>query len=53
MILHSKYLQYMKEKAPSIKRESLEVLIPNAPPEAIDLLKKCFTYDPAERLTAR
>jgi serine/threonine protein kinase len=31
---------------------TLEELIPNAPPEAIDLLKKLFTYDTDERLTA-
>ena len=48
-----KYLQYMKDKAPSIKRVSLAEAIPNAPPEAIDLMEKLFTYDPKKRLTAK
>ena len=48
-----KYLQYMKEKAPKIKRKSLAELIPNAPPEAIDLMEKLFTFDPKSRLTAK
>ena len=34
-----KFLQYMKEKAPSIKRKGLAEAIPNAPPEAIDLME--------------
>lgn len=48
-----KYLQYMKDKAPSIKRKSLAEAIPNAPPEAIDLMEKLFTFDPKKRLTAK
>ena len=48
-----KYLQYMKDKAPTIPRKSLAQLIPNAPPEAIDLMEKLFTYDPKKRLSAK
>jgi serine/threonine protein kinase len=43
----------MKEKAPGIKRKTLAELIPNAPPEAIDLMEKLFTYDPKKRLSAK
>jgi len=31
----------------------LEKLIPNAPPDAIDLISKLITWDPEERLTAK
>ena len=43
----------MKDKAPSIKRKGLAEAIPNAPPEAIDLMEQLFTYDPKKRLTAQ
>lgn len=42
----------MKDNAPKIKRKTLAEYIPNAPPEAIDLMEKLFTYDPKKRLTA-
>ena len=48
-----KFLQYMKEQEPKIQRKSLAELIPNAPPQAIDLMSKLFTYDPSKRLTAK
>jgi serine/threonine protein kinase len=43
----------MKEQEPKIQRKSLAELIPNAPPQAIDLMSKLFTYDPSKRLTAK
>lgn len=49
----TKFLQYIKDKESQIKRKSWEEMIPNAPPEAIDLISKLFTYDPAKRLSAK
>lgn len=43
----------MIEKEPSIQRKTLNELIPNAPPSAIDLISKLLTYDPAERISAK
>lgn len=49
----TKYLTYMKEKAPFIQQKTLKQLIPNATPEALDLMEKLFTWDPSKRLTAK
>ena len=43
----------MEDVSHKTKSKSFEELIPDAPPEAIDLIKKLMTYDPKERLTAR
>ena len=43
----------MQRKEKELPRYRLDELIPNAPPAAIDLLSKLFTWDPAERLTAK
>ena len=43
----------MKEKADSIPKKPWNQLVPNAPPAALDLLSKLFTFDPAERLSAK
>ena len=43
----------MKEKAPFIQQKTLKQLIPNATPEALDLMEKLFTWDPSKRLTAK
>ena len=43
-------IDYMSSQ--KLKRQSWEELIPNAPPEAIDLISKLLTWDPADRLTA-
>ena len=37
---------------PKFTQTSLSTLIPNASPEAIDLLEKIFQYDPNKRPTA-
>lgn len=46
-------MKFMIEKEPSIQRKTLNELIPNAPPSAIDLISKLLTYDPAERISAK
>lgn len=52
-IKKTEYLKHMEEVAEKIPRKSFEEVIPDAPPEAIDLIKKLMTYDPKDRLTAR
>jgi len=42
----------MEEQASEVKQKTWEEIIPNAPPEALDLISKLITYDPEERLTA-
>lgn len=49
----TKYLAYMKEKAPFIQQKTLKQLIPNATPDALDLMENLFTWDPSKRLTAK
>lgn len=52
-IRNKNFLKYMVEKEPSITRKTLQELIPNAPANAIDLISKLLTFDPAERLSAK
>ena len=42
----------MMEKEPTIKKKTLEELIPSAPADGIDLISKLLTYDPALRISA-
>jgi len=51
--MNKKYANQIQTLAPTVKRKSLSDLIPNAPPAAIDLMSKLFTYDPEVRLTAK
>ena len=46
-------MKHMEEVCEKTPRKTFEELIPSAPPQAIDLIKKLMTYDPKERLTAR
>ena len=43
----------MKEKSPQIQRKSIRELVPDASPEAIDLMAKLFVWDPRKRLSAK
>ena len=52
-IKEEKFLAYMQDHSNKTPRKSFEELLPDAPPEAIDLIKKLMSYDPKERLTAR
>lgn len=52
-IRNKNFLKFMIEKEPSIQRKTLSELIPNAPPNAIDLISKLLTYDPAQRISAK
>ena len=46
-------LQYFKENEGVVKQKTWEQMIPDAPPVAIDLISKCMTYNPKDRLTAK
>lgn len=52
LIMERRYLQYMQRMATKWRRKSLKELVPKATEPAIDLMKKLFTYDPKERLSA-
>lgn len=43
----------MQEISDKVPRKTWAQMVPQAPPAALDLLSKLFTYDPGERLTAR
>ena len=51
-IRNKNFLNYILQKENTIKRKSFKELIPNAPDQAIDLIQKLMTYDPAERISA-
>ena len=43
----------MDDKQHKLSRQTWEELIPGATPDAIDLMKQLFTYDPSKRLNAK
>ena len=43
----------MDDKQHKLPRQTWEELIPGATPDAIDLMKQLFTYDPSKRLNAK
>lgn len=45
-------MKFLRQHSDEFKQKSLKDLIPDATEDALDLMKKCLTYDPAERLTA-
>jgi serine/threonine protein kinase len=51
-ITNKSFLRYMFEKQPFLVRKSIGELLPTAPPDAVDLMSKLFTYDPSERMSA-
>lgn len=51
-IRNKNFLKFMIDKEPGISKKSLTELCPTAPPQAIDMLSKLLTFDPAKRLTA-
>ena len=52
-IRNKNFLKFMIEKEPGIPKKTLQELIPTAPANAIDLISKLLTFDPAHRLTAK
>jgi len=52
-IRNKNFLKYMDDKQHKLPRQTWEVLIPGATPDAIDLMKQLFTYDPSKRLNAK
>lgn len=46
------FVKFLEQGKKSWKRKSLEVLLPTAPSDALDLIRKLLTYDPDQRLTA-
>lgn len=52
-IRNAKFLSYLKQNEAHVKRKAWQAMIPNAPPDALDLLGKLFTWDPSQRLTAK
>ncbi|CAM9569697.1 unnamed protein product [Lampetra fluviatilis] len=52
LAIKSEYGGSVLEKMGSRQRQSLESLLPNAPPNALDLLKRLLVFNPEKRLTA-
>ena len=52
-IRNAKFLSFLKQNEAHVKRKGWQAMIPNAPHDALDLLAKLFTWDPAQRLTAK
>lgn len=51
-IRNKNFLKFMTEKEVGIQRKTLKELCPTAPPNAIDLMSKLLSFDPAKRLSA-
>ncbi|KAJ0399841.1 hypothetical protein ATCC90586_005383 [Pythium insidiosum] len=50
--IKSPFANTMLESLPMPKQKSLEELFPKATPEAIDLMRQCFYFDPSKRISS-
>ncbi|KAE8899687.1 Extracellular signal-regulated kinase 2 [Phytophthora fragariae] len=49
--IKSPFANTMLESLPTPKQKPLEELFPKASPEALDLIKQCFWFDPSKRIS--
>ncbi|KUF92349.1 Phosphatidylinositol synthase (PIS) [Phytophthora nicotianae] len=49
--IKSPFANTMLESLPAPKKKPLEELFPKASPEALDLIKQCFWFDPSKRIS--
>jgi len=51
--IHSEYGHSILERASARSRRSLREVIPNAPPDAVDLMEQLLVFNPEKRLSAQ